>query len=127
MPLTDFQRRLLAALAPGRTPDSGPSGRVQVSTSGGDEPVWSPEGRELFYRTPTHLVSARIAAEPALPVTGRDTVFADAYERNEARANYDVFPDGRGFVMVQAAPGSTDLFVIVNWTQALKRRVESGG
>lgn len=104
----------------------GPAGRIQVSTAGADEPVWGPDGRTLFYRTPTHLLSARIAVEPELTIGARDTVMIDPFERNEARANYDVFPDGRSFLMVRNVSGSVDLFVVVNWTQSLARRVGDG-
>src|SRR6202030_1842180 len=31
-------------------PYPGPGGKRQISTEGGTEPVWNPDGRELFYR-----------------------------------------------------------------------------
>ena len=31
-------------------PYPGPGGRLQISTQGGREPLWGPDGRELFYR-----------------------------------------------------------------------------
>jgi len=53
---------------PGHTPPSeklniagiGVGGRWQVSTSGGSEPLWSRDGRELFYRNNGSLVAVSV-------------------------------------------------------------------
>ncbi len=37
-------------------------GRWQVSTSGGDTPLWSPNGRELFYRNGDSVVAVAVEA-----------------------------------------------------------------
>src|SRR5262249_15477715 len=36
----------------------GPAGKWQVSTGGGTNPIWSPDGRELFYRAGSRLMAA---------------------------------------------------------------------
>jgi Tol biopolymer transport system component len=38
--------------------------RVQVSTDGGNEPVWSHSGRELFFRQGKKLMAADVMAAP---------------------------------------------------------------
>src|SRR5262249_3605934 len=40
--------------------------RVQVSTEGGAQPIWSTDGRELFYRTSTHVMAAEVTARAPL-------------------------------------------------------------
>ena len=42
-------------------------GKWQVSPAGGDEPVWSPDGQELFYRegTSTNLMAVPVGTEPS--------------------------------------------------------------
>jgi serine/threonine-protein kinase len=93
---------------------------VRVSVDGGTEPVWAPNSRELFYRAPLHLVSARLTDRPRLDVVRWDTLFRDPYLRS-GTANYDVFPNGKEFVMLRAAaapaqPAEIPLIVVLNWT-----------
>ncbi|MEK7380935.1 MAG: protein kinase [Gemmatimonadota bacterium] len=82
--------------------------KVQVSQSGGTEPAWSRDGKELFYRSgggaEPKMVSATIAGGR---VQARTELFGvGRYEFATPHRNYDVFPDGRSFVMVrQGTPG----------------------
>jgi hypothetical protein len=87
----------------------------------GAYPVWSPDGRELFFRTESQLFVAAIATTPELAVTRTDTLFAvDQYDRG-----FDVLPGGREFVFVKAVrPPSRGFLGIVNWTDELTRRFE---
>jgi serine/threonine-protein kinase len=108
-------------------PVPGPGARVQVSTNGGDEPVWSRAGRELFYRTGTHLLSASLMSRPALALVRRDTLFQDQFASpGTLHAHYDVFPNGKEFVMLKALTAGDSpaarLIVLMSWTQELKRR-----
>jgi len=94
--------------------------QVQVSVGGGTEPVWAPDGRELFYRAPGYMMSARIAEQPRLDVVRRDTLFRDPFVRlGTGSVNYDVFPDGKALLMVAPGAGPTRekavLTVIINW------------
>jgi eukaryotic-like serine/threonine-protein kinase len=103
-------------------PLPGPGGRVQVSLAGGDEPMWARNGSELYFRAPGHMVAARIAREPALDIAGRDSLFPDPYVRSEVHAQYDVFPDGSGFVFVKSPlrqAASNRLMGMTNWPLAL--------
>lgn len=108
-------------------PFPGPGGRLQVSTSGGVEPIWSPDNRELFYRSPTHIMSAVLSRNPELDIVNRDTLFADVYRtaQGSAHQNYDVFPNGREFVFIQAIRcEGRELMGIVRWTDQLPHRQE---
>jgi hypothetical protein len=81
------------------------SGRLQVSQTGGSEPVWSRDGRELFYRSAGGAQPMLVAATidgATLRVRSRTELFSITnYEFATPHANYDVFPDGRSFVMVR--------------------------
>ena len=103
-----------------------PSGSEEtlVSSDGGNEPIWASNSRELFYRsgisTPEYVMSARLSSSPRLSVTRRDTLFRNMWGGNGNRSNYDVFPDGSGFVMIRGGGASTDemnsrLIVLLNW------------
>ncbi len=82
--------------------------KVQVSQNGGTEPVWSRDGKELFYRSgggaEPKLVSAVIVGGR---VQSRTELFSvGRYEFSTPHRNYDVFPDGQSFVFVrQGTPG----------------------
>ena len=99
--------------------------RVAASVNGGTEPVWSRSGTTLFYRTAGSLMAAEISTSP-LGVTKRDSLFVDSFERTRTvTRNWDVFPDGKEFLMVQRRQGTTTgIFVELNWPQ---RKVSQPG
>jgi hypothetical protein len=108
-----------------------PSGadEVLVSLNGGLEPIWSPDGRELFYRGRGQFMVARLSDGPRLTVTRRDTLFPDVYVRNQIRSNYDVFPDGRTLVVVKPVRVTANnersrLVVLMNWHLRNRARYE---
>jgi serine/threonine-protein kinase len=91
---------------------------VQVSLDGGSEPVWGPDGRELFYRGVDKgqavLASAGLRLTPEVSVLARRTLFPiDEMVGTTTHANYDIAPDGRTFVMVQRSPANR-IMVIQN-------------
>jgi Tol biopolymer transport system component/tRNA A-37 threonylcarbamoyl transferase component Bud32 len=104
-------------------PFPGPGGRVQVSVSGGTEPVWSRDGRRLFYRGDGYLMAARLRPGPSFGVAARDTVLRDGYVfAGNPHANYDVMPDGEHFVMLQGA-ATGEMIVVSNWAAVLQGRM----
>ena len=104
-------------------PLPGPGGRATVSIKGGIEPVWSPDGKELFYRSPTHIMAATIVEQPELDVTRRDTLFADIYVQSPVAINYGVFPNGQELIFVHnQASTQRGFYGIANFTEELSRR-----
>ena len=105
---------------------AGQGDQVLVSLEGGNEPVWSPDGRELFYRETKqgdpYLVAAGIATSPTLGVTIRKRLFpiGDIVGTNP-HANYDISPDGKTFVMVRSSPAAR--IVVIQNLPALMRRL----
>jgi hypothetical protein len=82
--------------------------KVQVSQNSGTEPQWSRDGRELFYRSGGGAEPVLMAAAvESGRVRSRTPLFSmGSYEFATPHRNYDVFPDGRSFVMVrQGLPG----------------------
>ena len=83
----------------------GAHGKWQISTNGGTQPVWSRDGRTLFYRDSQSLM--RVAVEPAGPApTSRSPIrlFEDTYVQvHPAFSDYDVSPDGSRFLMIRGA------------------------
>jgi len=99
--------------------------RVLVSTAGGKEPVFSSDGRELFYRQGTALAAVPIAAGPALQVGKSEVLFDGPYQADVAgHPAYDVAPDGKRFLMIRNEnAGKIDLHVVLNLGEELKARV----
>jgi serine/threonine-protein kinase len=90
-----------------------------ISTDGGTEPVWSSNGREIYYREGTRMMAVSIDASGS--AAGKPTLLFDGgFARGTSdTASYDVTPDGR-FVMVQPPPTSGPvLHILVNWLHEL--------
>jgi len=104
-------------------PFPGPGGRVQVSVGGGTEPIWSRDGRRLFYRSRGQIMAATISNGPRFGVSSRDTLFQDVYVyATNPHANYDVTPDGTHLLFLKAA-SEGEMTVIVNWKNVLHARM----
>ena len=103
---------------------SGASGMHQISADGGTEPIWSPSGKALFFRTPGgKLMSATIATTPAFAVVRRDTLLDDVFRTGGFYSNYDVSPDGRTFVMARASGAPEPPVVMLGWLDELRERM----
>jgi Tol biopolymer transport system component len=112
-------------------PYPGPGGKWQISTDGGTEPVWNRNERELFYRSGNKMMAVEITTQPNFALGNPRVLFEGPYVLATVPiSNYDVSPDGRRFLMVkpteqvQAAP--TQINVVLNWFEELKRRVPTG-
>lgn len=98
----------------------GMGGRYQVSLNGGTEPVWSPQGSELFYRSGPAMISAELRTTPTFGVVRRTTLFSNpAYLSDLTHREYDVTPDGQHFVMVRSLDAGSHLTVTLNRFQHL--------
>jgi Tol biopolymer transport system component len=99
-------------------------GIVQVSSGGGTEPRWLPDGR-LVYRGERAFRSATIGDVGGVPtVVRRDSLFADSY-RADVEGNhqkYDIARDGRFVVMRDASKGG-DIIVVVNWLTEVRAKL----
>jgi serine/threonine-protein kinase len=102
-------------------------GRVQISVSGGSEPVWSRDGRTIFYRDGRHLMAASVSPGDRLTVTNRTELFPDNFRFAQApHANYDVAPDGKRFLMTRNSR-TPEYQVVFGWATELRARMQSGG
>jgi eukaryotic-like serine/threonine-protein kinase len=106
-------------------------GKWQISTEGGTEPVWNPKGRELFYRNRNKMMAVEVTTQPSFSAGKLKLLFEGAYVDLSPRTlpNYDVSPDGQRFLMLKATEqgqAPTQINVVLNWFEELKRRVPSG-
>ena len=105
-------------------------GLWNVSLDFGVQPVWSPNGRKLFYLSELDLMVAQIETEPTFSSGTPEPLFSlSRYETaggpEDARL-WDLAPDGDRFLI--RTPGTatrtTDgLIFVQNWFEELKERV----
>ena len=96
------------------------AGQWQVSTSGGGDPRWRRDGKELFYIAANGILMT-VAVEsgrvftPGIPQPLFDTKINHLWD--DARNHYDVSLDGQRFLVATPIDnlGSLPLTVVVNW------------
>ena len=93
-----------------------------ISTDGGTEPAWRPDGGELYYRHGTRMMVVAIRTAPTLQVGTPRELFRGPFEEQQwGDMSYDVTPDGQHFVMFESDPASApELRVIRNWAAELR-------
>jgi serine/threonine-protein kinase len=103
-------------------PYPGPGGKIPISRGGGMFPTWSIDGREIFYRQGGRTNSVELKTAPDFIAGTPKTLFEGRY-----LTGYDITPDGRRFLMVANEQGSwpSQLNVVLNWSEELKRLVPS--
>jgi serine/threonine protein kinase/Tol biopolymer transport system component len=97
-------------------------GRWLVSATGGTEPRWRRDGRELFYRNADSLFVVQVRTEPDFAVGQRALLFTGDYLTNYRHASYDVHPDGQRFVFITGEPDDAgELILVQNLLSAAAR------
>jgi Tol biopolymer transport system component len=105
-------------------PFPGPGARVQVSSRGGEEPLWSPDGSRLYYRDDQNIIAVTYNTTSGFHVTGRQSLFADVFvKRSLPHANFDISPDGSSFLFLQST-ASNDAIVVYNWIAEVRARLK---
>jgi eukaryotic-like serine/threonine-protein kinase len=98
--------------------------RIQVSTEGGEEPVWSPNGDELFYRNGQEWMTVALQLIAPAPVVSRPVLLFRGDYLNVPGRSYDVMPNGQSFILIRRTADTTpttQLNVVVNWFEELRR------
>ncbi len=98
----------------------------QVSTTGGTNPAWNPNGKELFYLDAAgNMVSVPVVSEPAFQVGQPRALFAaGGYLSNAFVTDFAITPDGQRFLMIQGTTGdAVHVVVVFNFLDELKRRM----
>ena len=100
--------------------------RTTVSNNGGQQPRWSPDGRELFYVEGTTLVAVSVDTSGSFSVLSRTPLFDHPSLGRSFYPQYDVSADGQRFIIptaVEAAPGAKPMIrVVQNWAEQFRDR-----
>jgi len=99
-----------------------------VSQAGGSEPRWSHDGKELFFKGPTSMMSVAISGGPAFHAgTPRPLFELRGYRAARNRQQYDVAPDDRRFLMIRESADAdrNAVMYVENWFTELESKVRS--
>ncbi len=97
--------------------------RWQISVDGGEEPQWSPTGRELFYSRGRVWYSVPVTTSPEFRA-GTPRVLFEGNYLNVPGLGYAVSPAGSKFLVVESAESDEpvrELKVVENWFAELRR------
>jgi Tol biopolymer transport system component len=102
-------------------PFPGPGELYPVSVGGGNTPVWSRDGRRIFFVSGNQLLAASVTTSPTFSVTAREALFSGDYSLTLGHAPFDVAADGKSFLMLRSvAANSEEIVVIPNWAAELR-------
>ena len=105
-------------------------GRHQVSADGGEEPRWSRNGREIFFKSGRgEMLVANVTLGARFETSNRRALFSRPNMASDINNRaYDVSRDGSRFVMINRAMQETsELVVVLNWFEELKQRSKGAG
>ena len=113
-------------------------GRWQISSSGGNGPLWSPDEKEIFYRNRESVIAVSVETDPIFKPGKSKELFRGSYVSNTIGEvilpMWDISPDGKRFLMMKlpgsAGPASTayvlhKINIVLNWSEEVKQRVPS--
>lgn len=107
-------------------PFPGPGAAIQVSLEGGTEPVWSPDGSELYFRHGTSFFSAPLEGAAGLRPGPARELFAGRFDRSPTgHQHFAVDSTGKRFAAIALgeAPDPDELQLVLDWSADLERLV----
>ncbi len=99
-------------------PVDGGAERIRVSAGGGEMPRWRRDGRELFYVSANHELTAVPLRSGARPEPGAP---ARLFRLEGELRDYDVAGDGQRFLVDTAPLEPAPIAVLVNWPALLPK------
>ena len=120
-------------------PEVESGGRWQVSNNGGISPLWSRDGKELFYRSGDATMVVPVETDPTFKPLNPKVLFSGTYYTlpdipglQLAQTPWDISPDGKRFLMMKEVEATDDgsaaeiprkINIVLNWDEELKERV----
>ena len=106
--------------------------KYQITTTGGDSPIWSPDGKQIFYIEsggPTRqLLSVDVHTQPTFGFANPTKLPIDKIAARGGMVRpYDITPDGKQFLVVYRdsnaldQPAQPQIHITLNWFEDLKR------
>lgn len=99
-------------------------GRWQISTEGGNNPLWSMDMKEIYFVHDDKMLAVTVGTEPNFAAGIPRQLFEQPYLKAEdGSRQYDLeYPEGKRFLMIKEIPDpeTTKLVYVENWTQQLR-------
>ena len=97
--------------------------RWMISSDGGEEPVWSPAGDEIYFRYGNQWLAVTVKTEPSFSAGSARVLFEGNFA-NTPGYSYDIHPDGDRFLLFQRHESHpVQLRLIENWFEELRQLV----
>jgi eukaryotic-like serine/threonine-protein kinase len=99
--------------------------RWQVSSTGGRQPAWSPDGGTLYYLSPDNkLMAVEVRTKSGSFAAGASRTVMETrvagLERSSQGTSFQVAPDGQRFLIIDGGDAAVPVTLLLNWTSALK-------
>jgi WD40-like Beta Propeller Repeat len=96
-----------------------------VSTDGGEEPAWSADGKELFYRRGPDVLRVTVPARgETVSWPAPEVLFSGSYAYDDSGdQSYDIAPDGRFLMMRPRQNGGVTIDVVLGWIAEVEARL----
>jgi serine/threonine-protein kinase len=105
------------------------AGKWPVSTSGGKQPLWAHNGRELFYVSMDALMSVPVVTSGTFKAGAPAKLLGGPYVYLNGPRQYDVSRDDLRFLLMKPSTATNEpttsarLIFVQHWFEELKRRV----
>jgi Tol biopolymer transport system component len=104
------------------TPFPRSGAQYQVSTGGGERPVWKRDGKEIYYREGLRVMAVEVKAKADSLELSSPTGLFELAAGNLNGRYYDVAPDGRFLANTSPLTAKAQSFsLVVNWPAKLKK------
>ena len=94
------------------------------------DPVWSPDGQTLYYRSGSQFMAVDVETEPTFRVLSAPDLLFDEpdyarYQNPGPERNWDIHPDGSRFIMLKSGEiaSESDVYIVTNWFEELRQRM----
>ena len=101
------------------------SGRWQISNDNGEEPIWSPDGKTIYYRAnSSNIVAIPVTYTPTITFGIPQTIcknFPGMY--TSSWISYDITSDGKYFISTNPVSGEkyNNINIVLNWTEEIDK------
>lgn len=104
-------------------------GKWQISTDVADEPRWSHDGKTLFYRKSSQMMSVPVTTTTTFSAGTPSVLIKNFPTQNvDSGISYDITSDDKYFITTQPAKGISykNISVVLNWTEEISRMGSNG-
>jgi hypothetical protein len=84
-----------------------------VSVTGGEGPVWSRSGRQIFFVNGSQFLAATVETAGSFAVTKREVLFDRTFEPGGGHPGYDIAPNGKSLLMLLPVARESERIVVV--------------